>query len=69
MAANAGVSEVAGNLVNIRPIVAKIPAAMKPSAYEMHAFSVEDNMLSLTQLRNVRGPFEGKATTTLVRLE
>jgi len=69
MAANAGVYEVAGNLVTIRPIVAKIPVVMKPGAYEVYAFSVEDNTLSLTQQRNVRGPVEGRATTKLVRLE
>ena len=69
MAANAGVYEVAGNLVTIRPIVAKIPVVMKPGAYEVYAFRVEDQTLSLTQQRNVRGPVEGRATTRLVRLE
>ena len=69
MAANAGVYEVDGNLVTIRPIVAKIPVVMKPGAYEVYAFRVEDNTLSLTQQRNVRGPVEGRAPTKLVRLE
>ena len=39
MAANAGVYEVAGNLVTIRPIVAKIPVVMKPGAHEVYAFT------------------------------
>lgn len=69
MAANAGVYEVEGNLVTIRPIVAKIPVVMKPGAYEVYAFSVKDRTLTLTQQRNVRGPVEGRAPTTLVRLE
>ena len=69
MAANAGVYEVSGNLVTIRPIVAKIPVVMKPGAYEVYAFSVEDKTLSLTQHRNVRGPVEGRAPTILVRVE
>ena len=69
MAANAGVYEIAGNLVTIRPIVAKIPVVMKPGAYEVYAFRVEDNTLSLTQQRNVTGPVEGRATTKLVRIE
>ena len=30
---------------------------------------VENNTLSLTQQRNVRGPVEGRATTKLVRVE
>ena len=67
--ANAGVYEVAGNLVTIRPIVAKIPVVMKPGAYEVYAFLVDNNTLSLTQQRNVRGPVEGRAATKLVRLE
>jgi hypothetical protein len=69
MAANAGVYEVTENLVTIRPIVAKIPVVMKPGAYEVYAFQVQNNTLSLTQQRNVRGPVEGRATTKLVRLE
>jgi hypothetical protein len=35
MAANAGAYEVSGNLVTIRPIVAKIPVVMKPGANEV----------------------------------
>ena len=69
MAANAGAYEVEGNLVTIRPIVAKIPVVMKPGAYEVYAFRVENDTLSLTQQRNVRGPVEGRAPTTLVRIE
>jgi hypothetical protein len=69
MAANAGVYEVTGDLVTIRPIVAKIPVVMKPGAYEVYAFRVENDTLSLTQRRNVRGPVEGRAATKLVRLE
>src|SRR5260221_13899842 len=55
MAANAGVYDVAGDLVTIRPIVAKIPVVMKPGAYEVYAFRVDGSTLSLTQRRNVRG--------------
>jgi hypothetical protein len=69
MAANAGVYEVEGDLVTIRPIVAKIPVVMKAGAYEVYAFSIQGNMLSLTQRRNVRGPVEGRAPTRLVRVE
>jgi hypothetical protein len=69
MAANAGVYEITENLVTIRPIVAKIPVVMKPGAYEVYAFQVQNNTLSLTQQRNVRGPVEARATTKLLRLE
>ena len=69
MIANAGVYEVAGNLVTIRPIAAKFPVVMKPGAYEVYAFRIDDKTLSLTQQRNVRGPVQGGATRTLVRVE
>jgi hypothetical protein len=69
MLGNAGVYEVTGNLVTIRPIVAKIPAVMKPGAYEVYEFRVENNTLLLTQRRNTRGPVENGATTRLERVE
>ena len=69
MLGNAGVYEVTGDLVTIRPIVAKFPVVMKSGAYEVYAFRVEGNTLSLTQRRNVRGPVENGGTTQLVRVE
>jgi hypothetical protein len=69
MIANAGAYDIEGSAVTIRPIVAKIPVVMKPGAYEVYAFRVEGNTLTLTQQRNVRGPVEGRAPTTLVRVE
>ena len=56
MIGNAGVYEIAGNLVTIRPVVAKIPVVMKPGAYEVYKFRIESNTLTLTQRRNVGGP-------------
>src|SRR5262245_52546624 len=70
MAANAGTYDVSGNLVTIRPIVAKIPVVMKPGANEVYAFRVEGNTLSLTQQRNARGvTVQNAATTRLMRVE
>jgi len=69
MAANAGVYEVSGNLVTIRPIVAKIPVVMKGGAYEVYAFAINGDSLTLTQQRNVRGPVDGRAPVRLVRVE
>jgi Lipocalin-like domain len=70
MAANAGTYDVSGNLVTIKPIVAKIPVVMKPGANEVYAFRVEGNMLSLTQQRNARGvTVQNAATTRLMRVE
>jgi hypothetical protein len=69
MIANSGVYEIDGSLVTIHPIVAKIPVVMKPGAYEVYAFAIQDKTLSLTQRRNVRGPVEGRPPTMLLRAE
>jgi len=69
MVGNAGAYEIAGNQVTIRPVVAKIPIVMKPGAYEVYEFKVENNNLTLTQRRNVRGPVERGTVWTLTRVE
>jgi hypothetical protein len=69
MLGNAGSYEINGNMVTIRPIVAKIPVVMKPGAYEVYEFHVDGTTLTLTQRRNVRGPVENGATTKLQRVE
>ncbi len=70
MAANAGAYEVSGNLVTIKPIVAKIPIVMKDGANEVYAFRIEGNILSLTQQRNARGVAVQNANTVrLMRVE
>src|SRR5215813_8737736 len=70
MAANAGTYDVSGNLVTIRPIVAKIPVVMKPGANEVYAFRIEGNTLSFTQQRNARGvTVQNASTTRLMRVE
>jgi hypothetical protein len=70
MAGNAGAYEIAGNQVTIRPVVAKIPIVMKPGAYEVYEFKVENNtLLTLTQRRNVRGPVDRGTVWTLTRVE
>ncbi len=68
MLANAGAYEIAGDLLTIRPIVAKLPVVMKPGAYEVYRFQIDGDTLILTQVRNVRGPVENGSTTRLVRI-
>jgi hypothetical protein len=69
MLGNAGAYDIDGNLVTIRPVVAKIPVVMKGGAYEVYEFKIDGNTLSLTQRRNVRGPVQNGATTRLTRVE
>jgi ribosomal protein S28E/S33 len=42
---------------------------MKPGAYEVYEFRIENNNLTLTQRRNVRGPVERGNVWTLTRVE
>jgi hypothetical protein len=69
MIANTGIFEIAGNQVTIRPIAAKIPLVMKPGAYEVYEFKIENKTLTLTQRRNSRGPVEQGNVWTLTRVE
>jgi hypothetical protein len=69
MIGNAGVYDIAGNQVTIHPVVAKIPVVMKPGAYEVYEFKIENDNLTLTQRRNVRGPVERGTVWTLTRVE
>jgi hypothetical protein len=70
MAANAGTYEVSGDLLTIKPTVAKIPIVMKEGANEVYAFRIEGNILSLTQRRNARGVAVQNANTIrLMRVE
>lgn len=69
MIGNAGAYDIAGDMVTIRPVVAKIPVVMKPGAYEVYEFKIANNTLTLTQRRNVRGPVERGTVWTLTRVE
>lgn len=70
LAANAGVYETNGDLLTIRPIAAKIPVVMKPGAFEVYAFQVAGETLSLTQRQNARGvKVERAPATKLVKVE
>src|SRR6476661_2730632 len=61
--ANAGTYEVAGDLITIHPIVAKIPVVMKPGANEVYRFRIEGKTLTLRQVRNARGVAVDSAPT------
>src|SRR5262249_6669359 len=69
MLGNAGTYEISGNQITIHPIVAKFPRVMKAGAYEIYSFQIEDKTLTLTQVRNTRGPVERGTVAKLVRVE
>lgn len=61
--ANAGRYEIAGDLITIHPVVAKIPVVMKPGASEVYQFRIEGRTLTLRQVRNARGAAVASAPT------
>lgn len=65
----AGTYEVAGNVITMRPIAAKNPAAMTPGAFIVYSFKQEGNTVWVTQQRNQNGPFPNPFTLKAVRIE
>ena len=68
--AEAGTYELnAGNLITMRPIVAKNPAVMGPGVFITYSYKREGDTMWVTQQRNQSGPFASPATFKLVRVE
>jgi hypothetical protein len=67
--AEAGTYEITGNVITLRPIVAKSPAAMTPEAFTAWSFTLDGNTLRVTAQRNQNGPIAYPPTITLVRVE
>jgi hypothetical protein len=68
--ANAGSYDFSGDLITIRPIVAKIPVVMKAGANEVYRFHIEGKTLTLQQVRNARGVTVAQAAVLrLTRVE
>ena len=65
----AGTYEVTGNVITMRPFVAKNPAAMVPGAFIAYTFKMEGNTLWVTYQRNQDGPITNPATIKAVRVE
>jgi hypothetical protein len=68
-AAEAGTYEVTGNVITMRPIVAKNPAAMAPGAFMSYAYTLDGDTLHITEQRNQNGPLANPASFTAVRIE
>ena len=67
--AEAGTYEISGNMITLRPVVAKNPAAMTPGAFTAWSFTLEGNTLRVTAAKNHNGPIANPPTITLVRVE
>jgi len=68
-AGEAGTYEVSGNVITMRPIVAKNPAAMTPGAYVSYAYTLDGNNLRITEQRNQNGPLANPVSFKAVRIE
>ena len=68
-AAEAGTYEITGNLITMRPVAAKNPAAMAPGAFTTWSYRLEGNTLWVTAERNQKGPIANPVTVKCVRAE
>jgi hypothetical protein len=68
-AGEAGTYEVTGNVITMRPLVAKNAAAMAPGAFVAYSYRLEGDTLWVTQQRNQNGPIANPVTIKVVRVE
>jgi hypothetical protein len=70
LVAEGGTYELTDNLITLRPIVAKNPAAMAPGVSIVYSYKVDgNNTVTLTAQRDLNGPVANPFTVKLVRIE
>jgi hypothetical protein len=67
--AEAGTYEVSGDLITMRPVAAKNPAAMAPGAFTTWSYRLDGNTLWVTAKRNQNGSIANPVTVKSVRVE
>ena len=65
----AGTYVIEGNLITMRPVVAKNPATMAPGAFSTWSYKLEGDTLWVTAQRTDRGPVVHPVTVKAVRVE
>ena len=65
----AGTYEIKGNLITMRPIAAKNPAAMMHGAFTTWSFTLTGDTLLITAEGNQNGPVANPVTVKAVRVE
>jgi hypothetical protein len=66
----AGTYEVTnGNLITMRPIAAKNPAAMAPGAFSTYSYKLDGNTIVVTTRENQNGSIINPVTVKAVRVE
>ena len=69
LVAEAGTYELADNLITLKPVVSKNPAAMAAGAPIVYSYKLEGDTLTLTAQRDRNGPVANPVTVKLVRKE
>jgi hypothetical protein len=68
--AEAGTYEItSADVVTMKPIASKSPAAMAPGAFIVYGYKQQGDTIWLTQQKNQSGPFASPVTFKLVRVE
>ena len=66
----AGTYEVTnGNLITMRPIAAKNPAAMAPGAFSTYSYKLDGNTIVVSTQKNQNGSIVNPVTVKAVRVE
>jgi len=68
-AAEAGTYEIKGDVITMRPIAAKNPAAMAPGAFSTWSYELAGDTLRVTAQGNQNGPIANPVTVKAVRVE
>ena len=68
-AGEAGTYEATGNVITLRPVVAKNPAAMAPGAFITYSYKLDGDTLWVTFQKNQNGPIVNPVTVRAVRVE
>ncbi len=65
----AGSYEISGDVITMRPLVAKNPAAMVEGAFTAYTFKLAGDTMWMTAQRSERGPMPNAPTIRAIRLE
>jgi Lipocalin-like domain len=69
LTAASGTYEIVGDMLNLRPMIAKNPQVMAPGVIDAFTFKVEGNTLTMTAIRNANGPVANGTIFTYTRIE
>ena len=69
LVAEGGTYELSDNLLTLKPVVSKSPAAMAPGVSIVYTYKLEGDTLTLSAQRDWNGPVTNPVTVKLARIE